>query len=394
MIDVRKDFPMLLNNPSLVYLDSACTSLKPTQVIEAEAEYYKKLGACGGRSSHKFGIQTSNKIDESREMVAGFIGANSDGLIWTKNATEGLNLVANALDFSKRKKVVTTVMEHHSVLLPFMRLRDEGKIKLEILNCDSNGEVSKQQWQSAVGKETALVVTNSSTNTLGKQQDVAAIAKIAHDNGALICVDGAQGVPHHKTDFRKDNVDFLAFSGHKMLGPTGIGALAVKPELLKSMKTFMTGGGTVKTVALDKIVEVQDVSRFEPGIQHYSGIIGFATACEYLKKLGIDKIEQHEKELGKKMIVKLEEVGAVIYGSKENRGATVAFSLSNAKAHDVALLLDREGVAVRSGFFCAQLAIEALGAKNGAVRASGYVYNSLDDVEKFGAALEKIKKVF
>ncbi|VVC03374.1 Cysteine desulfurase [Candidatus Bilamarchaeum dharawalense] len=390
MKEIKKDFPVLVNNPDIVYLDSACTSLKPMQVIEAEMEYYKKFGACAGRSSHRLGRETNQRLDECREKVAKFVNAEKDGLIWTRNATEGLNIVANGFDFSKRKKVVTSIVEHHSVLLPLIKLRDQGKIKLDVVGCDKEGNVDF----SKIDRETALVVTNSWNNILGTGRKINEIAKLAHDNGALICVDGAQGVPHHKTDFK--NLDFLCFSGHKMLAPTGIGALVCKTDHLAKLKPLMTGGGAVKTVELNKVVELPTQERFEAGIQHYAGIFGFASACEYLNKIGMEEVEKHEATLAKAFYEELKSAGAMIYGpdSPQNHSALYSFGFKNAKAHDIALMLDREKIAVRSGFFCAQPAMEVIGAGDGATRVSGYIYNTPEDAKRFGEILKKINVLY
>ena len=394
MLDVRKDFPLLERHPKLLYLDSACTSLKPKAVIEAEMSYYTGLGACGGRSSHRLGRKTGEMVDSAREKVAKFIRADADGLVWTRNATEALNLVANALDYSKRRKVVTTTMEHHSVLLPFMKLRDRGAIRLEMLPCDDVGKVGLDKWAAAADRETALLVTHNWNNTTGTGQDSERIAKIAHDCGALACIDGAQGVPHHKADCR--NLDFLCFSAHKMLGPTGIGALVTKKEHLRMLNPLVIGGGSVKSVSIDNVVPLDGFAGFEAGVQHYAGIAGFAAACDYLDRMGMDNVEAHEKALAEAMLKALEGAEANVLGPKtsERHGALFSFNFKNAKAHDVALMLDKEDIALRSGFFCAQPAMEALGAKDGAARASGYVYNNLEDVKRFGDALIRIKQLY
>ncbi len=396
MNGIRRDFPFLAANPALVYLDSACTSLKPAQVIDAEMSYYRELGACGGRSSHASGRKTSERTEEAREKVAAFVGADASGLVWMRNTTEGLNTVARGLDYSKRKKVVTSVMEHHAVLLPLMKLRDNGTIRLEIVGCESDGTVSAGKWSHAIDRGTALVVTNNGTNTTGWKGNAREVAKIAHANGALVCIDGAQGVPHSRTDFRRDNFDFLCFSGHKMLGPTGIGALVAKKELLDGLEPLMTGGGTVKAVSGGKIDPMDDQTRFEAGVQHYSGILGLAEACDYLKKIGMDKVEAHEKALAAALRRELEAAGAVVYGPPDAAGhsALYSFNLKGGKAHDVALMLDKYNIAVRSGFFCAQPGVEAMGAKEGAVRASCYVYNTADEVKRFGEALRKLKQLY
>ena len=394
MRDVRKDFPALESNPGLVYLDSACTSLKPREVIEAEIDYYNRLGACGGRSSHRLGRAVSERIEESREEVARFVGAKAEELVWTRNTTEGLNIVANTLDYSKRRKVVTSVMEHHSVLLPFMRLRDRGTIQLEILGCGPDGSVALEDWQSAIGKDTELVVTHSWDNTTGTGNDIRKIGRIARDAGALLCVDGAQGVPHHRTDSRDS--DFLCFSGHKMLGPTGIGALVARKELLGQMEPLMSGGGTVKTVSLEKVEKLEGQERFEAGVQHYSGMMGMAAACSYLRKLGMESVEAHERALSKEMRSALAAAGVSVLGpaTEDSHGALFSFNFKGGKPHDVSLLLDRDGIALRSGFFCAQPAMEALGAKEGAVRASAYVYNGSDDIRKLGESLKKAAALY
>lgn len=392
-MNIRKDFPVFANHPHLVYLDSACTSLKPLQVIEAESSYYRELGACAGRSAHSLGRATNERIDAAREKVARFVGGEPDGLVWTRNTTEGLNLVAQTTDYSARKKVVTTVMEHHSALLPFMRLRDRGAIKLEMLPCDADGNAD---WASAIDRETALVVTHSWNNTTGTGRNVKKIADIAHASGALVCVDGAQGVPHHRTDFRKDGCDFLCFSGHKMLGPTGIGALMMKRELLERTPQFLVGGGTVKSVEAGMAEPMRDNSRFEAGVQDYAGMLGFAAACDYLKGLGMEAVEAHEKAMAEEMLRQLHVAGTTVYGPSNGarHGALWSFNFKGAKPHDVALMLDKLNIAVRSGFFCAQPAMESIGANGGAVRASAYVYNSMEDVGKFGEALRTLSQLY
>jgi cysteine desulfurase/selenocysteine lyase len=393
MKDLRADFPLLQKNPELVYLDSACTSLKPAQVIEAEKSYYEDLGACGGRSSHRLGRETSEALERARENVAGFVGAKAGELVWTRNTTEALNIVVKGLEYGKKRKIVTTVMEHHAVLLPLMKMQERGIVELAILECDRQGIVGIEKWENAIDGNTALVITNSWNNTTGRGQNVEEISKIAHDAGTLVCIDGAQGVPHHKTE---KNTDFLCFSGHKMLGPTGIGALVAKKGAMEKIEPLLQGGGTVKTVAIQRIEPMKDNTRFEAGVQHYGGMIGFSAAIDYLKGIGIDAIESKESALAAEMLKVLQDCGAIVYGqaSVEDHGALYSFNFKNANPHDVALLLDKEDIAVRSGFFCAQPAMEAVGAKDGAVRASAYVYNNPDDIKKFGEAMQKISVLY
>ncbi|MCI0504138.1 cysteine desulfurase [Candidatus Micrarchaeota archaeon] len=395
MKDLKGEFPILSKHPGLVYLDSACTSLKPRKVIDAESSYYNELGACAGRSSHRLGREASNAVESARERVAAFVSAKADELVWTRNTTEALNIVAYGLDYTKRKKVVTSGLEHHAVLLPWMDLHERGIARLELVKSDASGHADEDAWADAIDRETALVVTNSGNNTSGVSQCTKNLARIAHDNGALVCIDGAQGVPHRKADFRRENFDFLCFSAHKMLGPTGIGALVMKKERMAGLQPLIRGGGTVKTVSLEKVVPVRDYTRFEAGVQHYSGMIGFAAACDYLKSYGMENVEAHEKALAVEMLRELEAAGATVYGPKDvPRSALYSFNIKGAKAHDVALMLDKEDIAVRSGFFCAQPAMEAMGAKEGAVRASCYIYNTSEDVKRLGDALKKISALY
>lgn len=388
---MKKDFPLFDKHPEMVYLDSACTALKPRAVIMAEARYYEEYGACAGRSSHQLGRKTNEELERSRERIAGFVNADPQGIVWTRNATEALNMVAHGFDFSKKRKVVTTVMEHHAALLPYLRLRDKGAIDLEILHCDGNAEVPLEKWSEAIDSSTALVVTNNANNTTGYRQDTKEIAGIAHDNGARICIDGAQGVPHHRVNAK--DYDYIAFSAHKMCGPTGIGALAASKEALKELHPPIIGGGAVKTVKLDEVVPMEHNIRFEAGIQDYAGIFGFAAACDYLKGYGMERVEEHERSMGREMREALGD--AIIYGRHgDDYAALCSFNLKGAKPHDVALMLDKDGIATRSGFFCAQPAMEAMGAMQGAVRASCYIYNDSDDLRKLGESLEKIRTLY
>ena len=394
MKDLRADFPLLTRHPEIVYLDSACTSLKPQAVLEAERAYYAEFGACAARSSHSLGRQAGEHAEKAREQVSRFVGAHSHELIWTRNATEGLNLVACGLDYSKRRQVVTTEMEHHSVLLPLLRLREEGRIELEILPADSEGQVPLARWQPAIGRSTALVVTHSLSNVTGTGQPVRELAKLAHDAGALLCVDGAQGVPHQRTDFGRDKIDFLCFSAHKMLGPNGIGALVVSPSQQSRLRTLLAGGGTARSVSLQKVEQADGILRFEAGIQHYAGMLGFAAACAYLQRLGMDEVERQGRELGARLDEGILSAGGRIYGPGSGPSGLRTFNLPKAKPHDLGLLLDQRHIAVRSGYFCAQPALNALGAGGGAVRASTYVYNTDGDISRFCDELSRLAPLY
>ncbi|VVB58518.1 Cysteine desulfurase [Candidatus Anstonella stagnisolia] len=393
---VRSDFP-LLQGGKLIYFDNACTTLKPRQVIDAQTEYYSTYSACAGRSAHHLSKKVDEETAKSRETVAKFVGAKANELIWTKNTSEAINLVAHSFDFSQKKKVVLTNMEHHSALLPFMHLAKSGKIKTEFALAGKDGSFSSDAFTNAVDKETALVVVHHTTNSTGCTAPLKEITKIAHENGALILIDAAQGAPHHKIDFKKEDFDFLAFSGHKMLGPTGIGCLVGKEHLLEKLNPFMLGGGTIETVSLSEMKLHSLPDRFEAGIQNYSGMLGMAAVANYLMKIGMENIEKYEHELFAELLAAVQSVpDSTIYGntSSKARSALLSFNLKNISAHQVALMSDSlSQIALRSGLFCAQPAMEHMGAPKGAVRASLYIYNTKEEVQIFKDTLQKIAKL-
>ena len=393
---IRADFPVL-QSQKVVYFDSACTTLKPRQVIEAERQYYEEVSGCAGRSAHALARKTSEMFESSREKVAAFVNAPSESVVWTKNTTEALNLVIRSFDCSKRKKIVTTALEHHSALLPVMEQKRRGTAGMALLKTNPDGTFDDGSIASAIDRSTALVVVHHTTNTTGQRSPLEKIIKAAHENGAAVLIDGAQGVPHSKVDFRRLGADFLAFSGHKMLGPTGIGCLVGKKEALEGLDNFMVGGETIETVSLDAVKWKAAPKRFEAGIQNYAGAIGLAAACGYLSKIGMQDVEEHERKMAGKLIEAIKSIpGSTIYGSPDasKRCALVSFNLKGVPHHQVALMCDSlSRIALRSGTFCAQPAMESLGAKEGAVRASLYIYNTEKEIEAFRETLKKIAKL-
>ncbi|MCX6772755.1 MAG: aminotransferase class V-fold PLP-dependent enzyme [Candidatus Micrarchaeota archaeon] len=393
---IRADFP-LLQTQKIVYFDSACTTLKPRAVIDAERKYYEEMSGCAGRSAHTLAKRTDEAFVGAREKIAKFVGAKADEVIFTKNTTEALNLVIRSFDYSQRKKIVTTQLEHHSALLPIMEQQRRGVAKMELLKTNSDGTFDESSIVSTIDRSTALVVVHHTTNTTGMRSPLERIIKIAHENGAAVLVDGAQGVPHSKVDFRKLGADFLAFSGHKMLGPTGIGCLVGKTEALEKLDTYIVGGETIETVKLNEVKWKKAPKRFEAGIQNYAGAIGLGAACDYLSKIGMQNVEEHEKKMGKKLIEAIQSIsGSTIYGTSDStkRSSLCSFNLNKVPHHQVALMCDSlSKIALRSGTFCAQPAMESLGAPNGAVRASLYLYNTEKEIETFRETLGKIAKL-
>lgn len=399
MIDpekIRADFP-LLQEQGVIYFDSACTTLKPRAVIDAERQYYEEMSGCAGRSAHHLAKKTDEAFGAAREKIAKFVSAKPDEIVFTKNATEALNLVIRSFNYSQRKKIVTTQLEHHSALLPVIEQQRRGAAEMALLPTNKDGTFDENSISSTIGKDTALVVVHHTTNTTGMRAPLEKIIKLAHDNGAAVLVDGAQGVPHSKVDFRKIGADFLAFSGHKMCGPTGIGCLVGKKEALEKLDTFIVGGETIETVKLDAVKWKAAPKRFEAGIQNYAGAIGLGAACDYLGRIGMQNVEEHEKRMGKKLIEAIQSVpGSTIYGvpSPDKRSALVSFSLKGVPHQQVALMCDNLAkIALRAGVFCAEPAAESMGFSKGAVRASLYIYNTEKEVEIFRETLGKIAKL-
>lgn len=394
---IREDFP-IISKRNVIYFDNACMTLKPRQVIEAINGYYTDYGSCAGRSQHKLGKETEHKFEDARAKIAAFIGAQSKEVVFTKNTTEAINLVANVLDFSQKNKVVTSNMEHHSALVPFQVLAQKKRITLEFVIAKQDGTFDAEQWKEKIDRNTRLVVVHHTTNSIGSHAPLKEITNIAHDNGALVLIDGAQGTPHSDMNFKKENYDFLAFSGHKMLGPTGTGCLVAKYNLLEEMPPFLVGGETIERVTLTGTTFAKPPQKFEAGLQHYAGMIGLGAAVDYLKKIGMKNIEQHEKELTKQLMEGLQSISNIhTYGPPaDKRAAIITFNAKGAKSpHDVAIMLDElKDIAVRSGVFCAEPAMTHLGAPQGAVRASLYLYNTKEEVEVFLDTLKKITSMY
>lgn len=396
----RDDFPILqrkVDGKPFIYLDSACTTLKPRQVIDAMVGYYSEYTGCAGRSIHKLATKTTEEFENSRKKVAKFINAKKpEEVIWTKNATEAINLVAYGLKFNRGDKVLTTNLEHSSGLIPWQLKAERGEIVLDYALCNEEGEFASKEFQEKIDRKTKLVSIIHASNVAGTRANLEEIIKIAHDNGSLVLADGAQSVPHFSIDVKKLDVDFLAFSGHKMCGPTGIGCLYGKHGLLNGMNPFITGGETIKDVGIDGHVFEDVPYRFEAGIQHYAGAIGLGAAVDYLSSIGMKNIESHEKELTKSLMEGLSTVpGIDIIGPKDykNRGALAAFNIRGMEPHDVAIMLNEQNIFLRSGMHCAYPFHKSLQRDKGSARASLYFYNTKDEVKTFVEKLSGIAKM-
>jgi len=399
---IREDFPILkrkIKGKPLIYLDNAATTQKPIQVINAIKEYYEKYNANIHRAIHTLGEEATEKYEEAREKIRRFINAKSTKeIIFVRNATEAINLVMYswALNNLKRNdEIISTIMEHHSNIVPWQFLRDRIGIKLNFLDIDDQGFLRLDHLNKIISKKTKLIAITHASNVLGTINPIKEIVRIAHENGSLVLVDGAQSVPHMKVDVKELDCDFLVFSGHKMLGPMGIGVLYCKEEILESIQPFLYGGDMIKCVSLEKS-EWNDLPlRFEAGTSNVEGAIGLGAAIDYLNKIGLENVREHDANLTKYALEKLSNISDVeIYGPKNANKKTglIAFNFNNVHPHDVSHILDDEGIEIRSGHHCAMPLHKRLGIESSA-RISFYIYNTKEEIDKFIEALKNIKKI-
>ncbi len=390
----REDFPVLQeksHGEQIVYFDNAATTHTPEQVVNRIEKFYREENSNEGRSLHELANRATVAYEEARETVAEFVGAESKEIIFTRNTTESANLVAEGLQLDG--KIVLPKMSHHSEQLPWRRKAEENNLEVEFIPTE-NGKLDLEAAKEIIDEDTALVSVSHVSNVFGCTNPVEEIAEIAHENDAYVFVDGAQSVPREKIDVKEADIDFLAFSGHKMCGPTGIGALYGKKEILEEMEPFNVGGGMIETVEEDEVKYGEVPSKFEAGTPNIAGAAGFAAAIDYLEEIGLEKIDEHEKKLCDMMIEGLKEIeGVEIYAPEDQSPSVVSFTMKDAHPHDVAEVLNTDGVAVRAGHHCAQPQMQELEI-SGTVRASPYLYNTEEEVGKFLEAVEKVKEVF
>ncbi|MEW5996303.1 MAG: cysteine desulfurase [Candidatus Micrarchaeota archaeon] len=394
--EIRKDFPILeriVNGKQVAYLDNGATSQKPRQVIDAIVRYYSEYNANVHRGVHKLSEEATVAYEDARRKVAEFINASEEEIIFVKNASEALNLVMYSYGMAKinhRSRITISIAEHHSNFVPWQVLAERKKAKLEFLDIDAEGGLVG--LDDASGSDIISLVHAS--NVLGTINDAEKICKVARDGGGISVIDGSQSIPHMPIDVKRMGCDFFAFTGHKMLAPTGIGVLYGRKELLEGMEPFLYGG--------DMIIEVKKEGskwnalphKFEAGTPNIEGAIGLGAAIDYLNKIGMEEIRRHEVDLLSYAIGKLkDEVN--IYGPLDARRRTglVAFNVPGVHAHDVATILDEDGVEIRSGHHCAQPLHDRLGLESSA-RASFYFYNTKEEVDRLVDGIKKVKRVF
>jgi len=396
---IRKNFPIFekkIRGKPIIYFDNACMSLRPKQVIDATDEYYFEYPGCAGRSAHEFGTKVTEKYDEARKEIAKFVGAKrKEEIVFTRNTTEGLNLVFNSLNLKKDDIIVTTDKEHNSVLVPIQVLREKKGIKHQII-FSKNNMFDLQKFQDSMNKQVKLIAMAHSSNIDGTTIPEKEIIKIAHDFGSLVLLDAAQSVPHKEIKAKDIDADFLAFSGHKMMGPSGTGVLYGKYELLEKLNTFMVGGDTVEYTTYDSHVFLKPPEKFEAGLQNYAGAIGLAEAARYLDKIGRKNVEKHEEELNKIITEGVEGMkGLRILGPEDPkmRGGIFQFVIDGMNVHDVALMLNNmRNIMIRSGQHCVHSWFRANNLQ-GSDRVSLYIYNTTEEAEIFVETLKEIVKL-
>ena len=379
--DYRQDFPLLRENP-IVYLDSAATAQRPDVVIEAEMEFYRNYNANPLRGLYSLGIEATDRYEEARECVAKFIhAASAKEIIFTRNATESLNLVAYSYGLSHLREgdeIVVSILEHHSNQLPWRMVAEKTGAVVKYLECDRQGHISDADLQAAFSEKTKLVAVTQVSNVLGIRTPIEKIVALARKSGAVVVLDAAQSTPHMEVDVQKLGVDFLAFSGHKLMAPMGIGVLYGRKELLSEMPPFLTGGEMIRTVTRDKVVYAELPHKFEAGTVNGAGAWALAAAIRYLQEVGYEQIQKQELLLTTQLMDGLKKVPHVqVQGSpdpKEHCGI-VSFTIDGVHPHDVSSILDADGIAVRAGHHCAQPLMQQIGIMS-TTRASMYFYNT------------------
>lgn len=400
---IREDFPILkqkVRGKRLVYLDSAATTQKPIQVIEAINNYYKNFNSNVHRGVYYISEEATKLYEEARKKVARFIGAKSPrNIIFTKNTTEAINLVAYSWgrkNIKENDEIILTLMEHHSNLIPWQILAKEKNAKLKFIPVKDDGTLEIEKLHELLTSRSKLLAITHVSNVLGTINPVKEIIDIAHRNGTVVLLDGAQSVPHIPVNTSELDCDFLAFSGHKMLGPMGIGVLYGKENILEEMDPFLGGGEMISQVWLDRATWNDIPWKFEAGTPNVEGAIGLGSAIDYLKNIGMEKVHEEERKLTGYAMERLKEIeGIRIYGPQnlDIKSGVISFNIPNIHPHDIGTILDYEGIAVRVGSHCAQPLMERFGVSS-MVRASFYIYNIPEEIDIMIDALKKVKEIF
>jgi len=394
---IRKDFPIFNNNPDLIFLDNASTTQKPKGVLDTLIHYYENYNSNIHRGIYTIAEKATAAYEETRDKVAAFIGTEDRrSIVFTRGTTESINLVASSWgqNLKPGDEVLITEMEHHSNIIPWQLICEKTGASLRYIPICEDGMLDLSNPQQYFTEKTKIVSVIHQSNVFGTVNPISDIVKLAHDVGALVLIDGAQSVPHHRVNVSQMGCDFFAFSGHKMLGPTGVGVLYAKPELLEKMNPFMGGGEMIRNVTLKKSTWNDIPWKFEAGTPNIAQVIGLGAAIDYLNEIGIQSIADYEKNLldyGQKKLQKIP--GLTIYGKAEEKSAVISFNIKNIHPHDVAHILDTRGIAIRAGHHCAQPIMKRLSvpATN---RASFYIYNTVSEIDTLIDGLAKTIDLF
>ena len=403
----KKDFPIferkVRGGNSLIYLDSGATSQKPNSVIEAESNFYRTVNAAVHRGAHLLAEEASEAYESAREKVAAFIGARSNEVIFTKSATESLNIIAysfgnpdSRINIKAGDQIVVTEIEHHANLIPWQQLAKRTGAELRWLSVTADGRIDLTNLDQVITKKTKIVAITHQSNVLGSILPVETIVKASHAVGALVVLDACQSAPHFALDVKKLDIDFLAFSGHKTLGPTGIGVLWGKFDLLEKLEPSLFGGSMVDSVTMESATWAATPRKFEAGVPNMAQAVGLSAAIDYLNHIGMHNIAQHEQDLTSyllKGIVGISGVNVIGPVDMKDRGGVVSFTVDGVHPHDVGQVLDQYGIAVRTGHHCAWPLMRKLNLV-GTTRASLYLYNSKSDVDSLLESIEKVKSYF
>ncbi len=397
--EIKKDFP-IFESKNIAYLDSGATTQKPRYVLDKINEYYEKSNANPHRGAYSLSVEATELYEGARAKIANFINAKyPEEIIFSKNASESLNLVAYSYgldNLSEGDEVVLSIMEHHSNLVPWQMVTKKTKSTLKYMYINKDFELSKEEIESKITDKTKIVAITQVSNVLGTINNVKEIIKYAHKKGAKVLVDASQSIPHMKVDVRDLDADFLAFSGHKMLAPLGIGVLYGKREILNKMNPFLMGGDMIEYVYEQNTTFAPLPNKFEAGTQNVEGVVGLSAAIDYIEKIGYEEIDKIEKEVVSYAIDELSKLDFLtIYMSpnRENHSSVISFNINGVHPHDVASILDSENVCVRSGNHCAQPLMRFLGIDS-TCRASFYFYNTKEDVDRLVKALNKAYNMF
>ena len=399
MNNLKKDFP-ILENKNIAYLDSGATTQKPKQVIEAIKKFYETSNANPHRGAYGLSIEATEIYESTRTKIAKFINAkHREEIIFSKNATESLNLIAYSYGMDNLKKddeVVISIMEHHSNLVPWQKVTKVTNSKLKYMYINENYELSDEEIENKITDKTKIVGITHISNVLGTINNVKKIIEYAHKKGAIVIVDASQSIPHMKIDVQDLDADFLVFSGHKMLAPLGVGVLYGKKELLEKMTPFIMGGDMIEYVYEQDTTFAELPNKFEAGTQNVEGVVGLGAAIDYIESIGYDKIQEIEKEVvsyAKQELSKLDYLTLYMTSNEEKHSSVISFNINGVHPHDVASILDSVGVCVRSGNHCAQPLMRFLGIDS-TCRASFYLYNTKEDVDNLVNGLNKAYEMF